>query len=43
MLTSARDGDRADALMREHIHAGEQSSLRFLEARQLRPRGDEGR
>jgi DNA-binding GntR family transcriptional regulator len=35
----ARDADRAAALMREHIQAGEQSSLRFLEARQLRPRG----
>lgn len=34
----ARDADRAADLMREHIRAGEQSSLRYLEARQLRQR-----
>jgi DNA-binding GntR family transcriptional regulator len=33
-----RDAERAALLMREHIHAGEQSSLRSLEARQLRQR-----
>jgi DNA-binding GntR family transcriptional regulator len=34
----ARDGKQAEALMREHIRAGEESSLRHLESSQLRPR-----
>jgi DNA-binding GntR family transcriptional regulator len=34
----ARDGKQAEALMREHIRAGEEASLRHLESSQLRPR-----
>lgn len=33
----ARDGKHAEALMREHIRTGEESSLRHLESQQLRP------